>query len=539
MKLQWSKPADDGGRAILRYNLYRGWEVGTYPYNYTQWDMNRVYETTDTPATQWIVKGLLRNTRYSFKICGVNSLGEGPFLPAISLKSDDTPNIINLAYLQPTAQSSQQITTGNAETNPHWGSNGASSLAVDGLTNPDFRLGQSSMTGVQMSSAPWWRVQFAGSSWVTEVHLFMCSVYMPLTQIDIKNCKSTYFSVSLYADMERQTKTWSTVVEQSTALGPASSYIIDNGYRNPAFALDDPGVVDMRLGTGTHGQRSTPQTNPHLALKVGAKALVVELKSTQSMGRLAFSEVRVFGWKRGCNEEYTCDPNGGTCLLTKYGVSFRKCVCNNGWYGESCQSNTPDGTPTPRTSAVAAVGRDMSAVYVNTIGYAILVIFLFWMVGFVCLYGYWKMTGFGMSSSARVEPSMEDEVARIRSKYVPGHVANGGRRTGGSSAAKAVRKSQGGSMMPSMGSFGMSPAQAASRSQTRRQTEAEFVTPNPGNLEVQIGREPPCGMEVGLWRVVKDRYQYLLGCGVVAGAVTYLLVIVVNVLADGRGNHAA
>lgn len=526
MKLIWTAPSDDGGRVITSYRIFRGQEVGTPPYNYTSWPSLH-YEETTTGNTSWIVKGLLRNTKYFFKVAAVNSLGEGPKNNAVEMRSLDYPDVANVAYKMPTSQSSTQTLTGNSGNNPYWGSTGTSDYAVDGLTNPDFRLGQSQMTDVEYST-PWWRVQFAQKSVVVEMHLFMCSVYMPVTQVQIDNCKSKFFKATLYEEIDRVTETWSTTVRDYTLGTIAGIDMLDTGWTEQNAVS---GLVDIRLTQ----QPSTSQIHPHFRLKVGgsnhASGSMMELKDTLGTGKLAFSEVRIFGWKRGCNEEYTCNPSGGVCVARKWNQEFRKCVCNPGYYGETChETATGTGGDGTTDTATKEAGRDLSAIYTSMIGIAIAVMAGVWGTGFALMYAYYVLTGMGYSmggsAGARVAPELTDR--EIRMKYVPGSVRNNGMRVGGSSAARAMRKSQ-----------------APTRSQTRRGTMGtggiEDVI-NPGqamDLSGQIGREPPCGMSVGLWRVVKDRWSFLLGLGALAGAVAYLLMVMVHVMADAKGNTAA
>jgi len=257
MKLVWAAPSDDGGRVITSYRIFRGQEVGTHPYTHTSWASSH-YEETTTGNTSWIVKGLIRNTKYLWKVAAVNSLGEGPKNEGIEMRTLDYPDVFNVAYKMPTAQSSSQILTGTSGNNPYWGSAGTSDFAVDGLTNPDFRLGESQMTNIDYAE-PWWRVQFAQKSVVVEMHLFMCSIYMPVTQTQLENCKSKYFTATLYDEINMATPTWTTEIQTYSHVNSA---MMDTGWTGQN---DVSGIIDIRLTQ----QPSTSQIHPHIRLKVG------------------------------------------------------------------------------------------------------------------------------------------------------------------------------------------------------------------------------------------------------------------------------
>merc|ERR1712159_435210 len=196
------------------------------------------------------------------------------------------------------------------------------------------------MTNIQ-STYPWWRVQLEFTSFVQQVHLFYCSTYMPVTLVQLENCKSKYFSMTLYEEVTGGAVTWTKTIQSYTE---TYTDMVDNGYNNQDNL---PGIVDIRLAS----ESSTPQLYPHMAFSVGALGHSFELKSTLQPQKLAMAEVRIFGWGKGCPDEYTCDFDGGTCLERRYGQDFRKCVCNNGFEGQRCEIRLYNPTPLPTTWA--------------------------------------------------------------------------------------------------------------------------------------------------------------------------------------------
>jgi len=569
MKMQWVLPADDGGRRILYYKIYRGITARTSGAS-TVWEQEP-YDILPDDRVVWIVDGLLRNTIYSWKITGINQLGEGAESTALTRTSANTPDVINLAYQKSATQSTEQQQSADL-------SMGGAEKALDGLTNPNFDASEAQMTNYETANAvPFWRVDLGAGHVIREIHLFFCGRFTHKANSLRPSCSTRVFDLIVYDST--QTEVWRTSNQNYIEGTVRGTDMLDTGYDVQGLL----NVIQVRLDDDA----TTGQLNPHMVLAVGplpapaptstppsrrgaghlndvgsgtsARRLVdpttlvgqvgqyVEIKTTAT-NQVAMAEVRVFGWHRGCNDEYTCESTG-SCLFRKDGQDYRKCVCASGYEGETCAD--PIGTAAGAAAAGAVVENGTgAATYIGLFCLSLGIALACMGLAFGMLYCYYRLTLNDAYPELPVMPKFTAKVTpmpeglphdEIRKKYHPGF-------HGASSQAKGIRKkkehqaaisaaqSRVASRAPTRG-----PTRGPSKAATRRPSVSgieDVETLHKGaSVDVMLGRAPPCGFTVGWWRVLKDRWKFVIVCGFAVGGAFFVGILLVTVLNEERQNQ--
>lgn len=296
------------------------------------------------------------------------------------------------------------------------------------------------------------------------------------------------------------------------------------------------------VGSGTSARRLVDPTT-----LVGQVGQYVEIKTTAT-NQVAMAEVRVFGWHRGCNDEYTCESTG-SCLFRKDGQDYRKCVCASGYEGETCAD--PIGTAAGAAAAGAVVEYGTgAATYIGLFCLSLGIALACMGLAFGMLYCYYRLTLNDAYPELPVMPKFTAKVTpmpeglphdEIRKKYHPGF-------HGASSQAKGIRKkkehqaaisaaqSRVASRAPTRG-----PTRGPSKAATRRPSVSgieDVETLHKGaSVDVMLGRAPPCGFTVGWWRILKDRWKFVIVCGFAVGGAFFVGILLVTVLNEERQNQ--